>query len=187
MLLATHVSLQAQEFEFQYKGTVYKDGTKLTINAENNMFGELACETNPSSNPNDGLLIVGKDGAHLSGKAHLTILKHTFKANIVQWCMGGSCVLMKTITELDKTFEGNAVQVSFDAITICQEGYLVAKLDVTVGNKSQSLYIEFSNGETSNYPDNSDNSDKMRGDVNGDGVVNAADVVEIVNIITSAR
>lgn len=184
LLLAVHVSLQAQEFEFQYKGDVYQDGTKLTINAETDMFGELACETNPSSNPNDGLLIVGKNGAYLTGKAHLAILEHTFKAKTVQWCMGGSCEPMKTVTELDKTFEGNAVQVLFDAFTIRQKGYLVAKLDVTVGSKSQSLYIEFSNGETSNYPNNSDNPDKMRGDVNGDGVVNAADVVEIVNIIT---
>ncbi|MBO4826754.1 MAG: T9SS type A sorting domain-containing protein [Prevotella sp.] len=148
LMLALHVS--AQKFQFTYKGEALADGSTLVINAETDMFGELACETNPAANPAEGLLIVGKNGAYISGTAHLTILEHTFKAKQIQWCMGGACVLMKDITELDKSFEGTEVQVLFDAFTIRQEGYLLAKLDVTVGGESQTLYIEFSNGQHSN-------------------------------------
>lgn len=149
LALAVQVMAYAQSFEFQYKGKVYANGSTVVINAETDMFGELACETNPASNPDDGLLIVGKDGAYISGSAHLTILEHTFKAKTVQWCMSEACVPMKDVAELNKTFEGTSIRVLFDAFTIRQEGYLLAKLDVTVGGESQSLYIEFSNGQHS--------------------------------------
>jgi hypothetical protein len=149
LALAVQMMAYAQSFEFKYKGKVYANGSTVVINAETDMFGELACETNPASNPDDGLLIVGKDGAYISGSAHMTILEHTFKAKTVQWCMSESCVPMKNVAELDKTFEGTSIRVLFDAFTIRQEGYLLAKLDVTVGGESQSLYIEFSNGQHS--------------------------------------
>lgn len=147
LALAVQMMAYAQSFEFKYKGEVCADGSTVVINAETDMFGELACETNPSSDPDGGLLIVGKDGAYISGSAHLTILEHTFKAKTLQWCMGGLCVPIKDVTELDKTFEGTSIQVLLDAFTIRQEGHLLAKLDVTVGSESQSLYIEFSNGQ----------------------------------------
>ena len=147
LILAVHVS--AQKFEFKYKGEVLANGSTLSINAETDMFGELACETNPSAAPENGLIVAGKNGAYISGTAHLAILEHTFKAKTVQWCMGGSCESMKSVTELDKTFEGSAVQTMFDAFTIRAEGYLLAKLDVTVSGETQSLYIEFSNGQHS--------------------------------------
>ena len=147
LILAVHVS--AQKFEFKYKGAVLANGSTLSINAETDMFGELACETNPSAAPENGLIVAGKNGAYISGTAHLAILEHTFKAKTVQWCMGGSCESMKSVTELDKTFEGSAVQTMFDAFTIRAEGYLLAKLDVTVSGETQSLYIEFSNGQHS--------------------------------------
>ena len=149
LALAVQMMAYAQSFEFKYKGEVCADGSTVVINAETDMFGELACETNPASNPDDGLLIVGKDGAYISGSAHMTILEHTFKAKTLQWCMGGLCVPIKDVTELDKTFEGTSIQVLLDAFTIRQEGHLLAKLDVTVGSESQSLYIEFSNGQHS--------------------------------------
>jgi hypothetical protein len=147
LILAVHVS--AQKFEFKYKGEVLANGSTLSINAETDMFGELACETNPSSAPENGIIVAGKNGAYISGTAHLAILEHTFKAKTVQWCMGGLCEPMKSVTELDKTFEGSNVQVMFDAFTIRAEGYLLAKLDVTVSGETQSLYIEFSNGQHS--------------------------------------
>lgn len=148
MLIAT-MAIHAQKFEFKYKGEVLANGSTLSINAETDMFGELACETNPSTAPENGLIVAGKNGTYISGKAHLAILEHTFKAKTVQWCMGGSCETMKTVNELDKTFEGSAVQVMFDSFTIRAEGYLLAKLDVTVSDETQSLYIEFSNGHHS--------------------------------------
>lgn len=147
LILTVHVS--AQKFDFKYKGEVLANGSTLSINAETDMFGELACETNPSAAPENGLIVSGKNGAYISGTAHLAILEHTFKAKTVQWCMGGSCESMKSVTELDKTFEGSAVQTMFDAFTIRAEGYLLAKLDVTVSGETQSLYIEFSNGQHS--------------------------------------
>ena len=64
LALAVQMMAYAQSFEFQYKGKVYANGSTVVINAETDMFGELACETNPASNPDDGLLIVGKDGAY---------------------------------------------------------------------------------------------------------------------------
>ena len=127
LALAVQMMAYAQSFEFKYKGEVCADGSTVVINAETDMFGELACETNPSSDPDGGLLIVGKDGAYISGSA--------------------LCVPIKDVTELDKTFEGTSIQVLLDAFTIRQEGHLLAKLDVTVGSESQSLYIEFSNGQ----------------------------------------
>ena len=147
MVLLLAMQVAAQKFEFKYNGEVLADGSTLTINAETDMFGELACETNPSSGSAEGLVIAGKDGAYISGSAHMAILEHTFKAKTVQWCMGGSCELMKTVTELDKTFSDVSVPVMFDAFTIRQEGYLLAQLDVTVGDDSQTLYIEFSNDQ----------------------------------------
>lgn len=147
MVLLLAMQVAAQKFEFKYNGEVLADGSTLTINAETDMFGELACETNPSSGSAEGLVIAGKDGAYISGSAHMAILEHTFKAKTVQWCMGESCEPMKTVTELDKTFSGTSVPVIFDAFTIRQEGYLLAQLDVTVGDESQTLYIEFSNGQ----------------------------------------
>lgn len=147
LILAVHVS--AQKIEFKYKGEVLANGSTLSINAETDMFGELACETNPSTAPENGLIISGKNGAYISGTAHLAILEHTFKAKTIQWCMGGLCEPMKAVNELDKTIEGSNVQMMFDAFTIRAEGYLLAKLDVTVSGETQSLYIEFSNGQHS--------------------------------------
>ena len=63
--------------------------------------------------------------------------------------MSDACVPMKDVSELDKTFGGTSIRMMFDAFTIRQEGYLLAKLDVTVGDETQTLYIEFSNGEHS--------------------------------------
>ena len=147
LILAVHVS--AQKIEFKYKGEVLANGSTLSINAETDMFGELACETNPSTAPENGLIISGKNGAYISGTAHLAILEHTFKAKTIQWCMGGLCEPMKSVNELDKTIEGSNIQMMFDAFTIRAEGYLLAKLDVTVSGETQSLYIEFSNGQHS--------------------------------------
>lgn len=147
LMLVLHAA--AQKFEFKYKGDVCPNGSTLVINAEMDIFGELACETNPASNPDDGLLIVARNGGYISGTAHLTILEHTFKAKTVQWCMSDACVPMKDVSELDKTFGGTSIRMMFDAFTIRQEGYLLAKLDVTVGDETQTLYIEFSNGEHS--------------------------------------
>lgn len=163
VLLSFQTAALAQVFEFQYHGVTVGEEEKVTIAAETDMFGELACETNPSDDPTNGLILVGADGATVSGTAHMEILEHTFKAKTVQWCMGGACVPMKDVTELDKEFEGAIVLTQFDAYTIRQEGYLLAKLTVTVGSQTSTIYIEFTNGQTSGI--NSINSVENRADV----------------------
>ena len=48
-----------------------------------------------------------------------------------------------------QNFSGKSLAISFDAFTIRQEGYLLAKLTATVGNQTQTVYIEFINGQHS--------------------------------------
>lgn len=146
-MVAAQVVALAQNFDFKYQGKVVEDGATVTIPAEEDMFGELSCETNPSANPGNGLVLVAKSGT-VSGTARMEIIEHTFKAATVQWCMGGSCQLMNSQTQLEKTFSGASVPVQFDAYTISQEGYLLAKLTATVGGQSQVIYIEFTNGQS---------------------------------------
>ena len=45
---------RAQGFEFQYRGESLANGATVTIEAEENSFGELSCETNSTGNPSDG-------------------------------------------------------------------------------------------------------------------------------------
>lgn len=148
-LLAAHLTGNAQDFEFKYQGLPIENGDTLSISAETDIFGELSCETNGAKGKN-GLVIAGKDGATVSGKAHLSILQHTFKAVTLQWCMSGSCVPMNKVSEMDKDFSGNVVQVEFDAFTIQKTGFLLASLTATTSNQTSTIYIEFSNGEHAN-------------------------------------
>ena len=53
MMSVLVTSVKAQSFEFQYQGQSLEDGATVTIAAEANAFGELSCETNPSSDPNN--------------------------------------------------------------------------------------------------------------------------------------
>ena len=142
-------SVKAQTFEFQYQGQSLKDGATVTIAAEANAFGELSCETNPSANPNNGLVL--KVSEELKGKAsaRLEILHNTLNASLVQWCMGGECTFFGTKSFLTKSFEtsGND-QVLFDASNIRDKGYLMAELTVTLGAKSLVVNIQFTNGES---------------------------------------
>lgn len=139
----------AQSFKFQYQGADVADGATVSIPAEVDIFGELACETNPAANPTTGLMLVSTSSSAVSGQARLEILAHTFRAKTVQWCMGDQCVPMNDVTTLDKNFSGKSLAISFDAFTIRQEGYLLAKLTATVGNQTQTVYIEFINGQHS--------------------------------------
>lgn len=149
VLMTANITAIAQSFEFKYHGVTIENGEGVSIAAEQDMFGDLSCETNPSSDPSNGLVLVGADGASVSGMAHLEILEHTFKAKTIQWCMGGACVPLKGVTQYDKEFEGTTVLTQFDAFTIRQEGYLLASLEVNVNGETSKIYIEFTNGQTS--------------------------------------
>ena len=55
--LMTALSSGAQGFEFQYQGQSLADGETVIIAAEEDIFGELSCETNSMMNPADGLVM----------------------------------------------------------------------------------------------------------------------------------
>lgn len=146
LLIASLTVAHAQNFQFKYHGVAVEEGATVTIAAEQDAFGDLSCETNPSDNPSNGLILEGTNNAYVGGTAHLEIMEHTFKAKTIQWCMGGACVPLKNVKEYDKEFEGTTVLTQFDAYTIRQQGYLVAKLSCTVGSQTTTIYIEFTNG-----------------------------------------
>ena len=58
ILLVSMPALVAQTFEFRYHGESLADGATVTIQAEEDEwgFGEMGCYTNPSSDPNNGLI-----------------------------------------------------------------------------------------------------------------------------------
>lgn len=140
-------SVKAQSFEFQYQGQSLEEGATVTITAEANAFGELSCETNPSSDPYNGLVLKLPDGYQGKVKAVLAILQNTLNASALQWCMGGECVAMTEDTQT-KNFEAeDVVQVQFDATGIQEKGYLLATLTVTIGLESHQVNIQFSTDE----------------------------------------
>jgi len=133
--------------EFRYGGKSVENNATVTINAEEDSFGfgELNCETNPSSNPKNGLVFVTPNGVQ-DGTAKLEILSNTLNPGMVQWCMGGECVPMNSKTELEKTFKTNSegmVLVQFDANNIRSEGTLEAKLTATIGEETRVVNIKF--------------------------------------------
>lgn len=149
MMSVLVTSVKAQSFEFQYQGQSLEDGATVTIAAETNAFGELSCETNPSSDPNNGLVLKLPEGSQGSVKAVLEIQQNTLDASIIQWCMGGECVLVGNNSSLSKTFNADTItQVLFDTVNIQNEGSLTAKLTVTYDFASLIVYIQFSNGST---------------------------------------
>ena len=143
------LSAEAQTLEFQYQGVTLDDGATVTIAAEENVFGELACETNPIDNPANGLMLKMGEGAFWKAKAELEIMHNTLDATAIQWCMGGECTMFGGKTLMEKTFTaaGN-MQVQFDAANIRSKGYLMAKLTVTLLFETIEVYIQFTNGES---------------------------------------
>ena len=147
-LVATASTAFAQSFEFQYQGRSLDDGATVFIAAEEDDFEELACETNPPSNPNDGLVLKLLDATSANVSATMTVGDNTFLAQVIQWCMGGNCSMMRPFGTLNKTFTmGSIERVQFDAYTIQQEGTLDASLSVTIGGVEKSVNILFFNGD----------------------------------------
>lgn len=145
------LTVKAQSFEFQYQGQSLKDGDMVTIAAEGNIFGELACETNPSTNPNNGLVLKLLSSSTANARAELQITHNTLKAQMLQWCMGGECVPVNDTKAFTKQFTATEnVQVQFDATNIQSKGYLLATLKATVGEETHQVTIQFTNGESAN-------------------------------------
>lgn len=151
-LLLWGAAAQAQSFEFQYQGKSLSDGDMVTIAAaEDDLgLGELCCVTNPSNDPEGGLILKMLTATAASGKATLTIDHNTLSPSLLKWCMGGECSLMTGKTMLAKDFSASSssVQVQFDAEDIQSQGYLIATLTATIGLESHSVTIQFTNGES---------------------------------------
>ena len=145
--LLTPVFVGAQGLEFKYQGQALEDGATVIITAEEDVFGEMSCETNPSDAPQNGLLLKCPPLLGSTVTAELQILSNTLNASTIQWCMGGECTLVGNKTQLEKTFSpGPTVQVLFDATNIIGEGSLTAKLSVTLNEQTKIVYIQFVNG-----------------------------------------
>ena len=93
--LLASVAIKAQNLEFKYKGEPLPDGATVTIAAEEDVFGEMSCETNPSSDPQEGLVLKCPPSFGGTVTAVLQILSNTLNASTIQWCMGGECTLVR--------------------------------------------------------------------------------------------
>ena len=138
---------EESSFEYRYEGKALEDNATVEIKAEEDSwgFGELNCETNPSSNPKNGLILVSKDG-NQEGTAKLEILSNTLNPGMIQWCMGGECVQMNNKTEFEKTFKTDSegiAQVQFDATNIKSVGTLEARLTTTISGETKVVNIKF--------------------------------------------
>lgn len=149
-ILLSVIAAKAQSFVFQFQGNNVEDGGTVTIPAvpDDFGFGEYWCETNPSSNPANGLILKKITGSQNSGTANLTIEQNTLNPKTIKWCMGGACTLITDNTSLDKTFSftNDEVQVQFDAENCRSEGELLATLTVTIGSETHSVKILFTYG-----------------------------------------
>ncbi len=139
---------EGKVFEFRYENKSLDNNAVVEINAEEDIFGfgELNCETNPSSNPKNGLILASKEGKKLSGTATLNILGNSLNPQLVQWCMGGDCVPMNGMNTLTKDFttdDEGICQVMFDATNIRNEGSLEARLSATIDNETRTVNIKF--------------------------------------------
>ena len=145
--LLASAAVSAQGLEFKYKGESLTDGATVTIAAEEDFFGELSCETNPSTAPQDGLVLSCPASFGGTVIATLQILSNTLNASVIQWCMGGECTLVRQ-EQLSKTFDSkSSILVLFDATNITGEGALMAKLSVQLNGIARTVYIQFVNGD----------------------------------------
>ena len=174
LLLVSVPAVLAQNFEFRYHGESLADGATVTIQAEEDEWDEnaLSCYTNPSSDPNNGLILKILSGSQNSGEATIKIEENSLFPTRILWCMGGSCIMVMN-PSITKPFtaDDGICQVKFDAEEIQSEGHLLATLTATIGSETHMVKIKFVYGE------------KPAGDVNGDGAVTAADITALYSFL----
>lgn len=150
LLFLIGTTVKAQSWEFQYQGKSIPDGGMVTIAAVEDDwgFGEMWCETNPASDPNNGLILKLLGNMTASGTASVSIDENTMDPAILKWCMGGECTLFNGKTGLikDFTITNGSVQVQFDAENVRATGYLLATLTATIGAETHKVRIQFTNG-----------------------------------------
>ena len=184
VFLLAPVFAGAQGLEFKYQGQALEDGATVIIAAEEDVFGEMSCETNPSDAPQNGLLLKCPPLLGSTVTAELQILSNTLNASTIQWCMGGECTLVGSKTQLEKAFSpGPTVQVLLDATNIIGEGTLSAKLTVTLNEQTKTVYIQFVSGDATSIRTIQPlirNSDACY-DMSGRRIVKPAKGINIVN------
>jgi len=139
------MAIHAQDAEFRYHGEVLEDGATITIYGEvDPVWGDIECNTNPSSDAKNGLVFVNKTANELKSVANLTIESNTLNPSMVQWCMGGQCVPV-TSTTYSKDFTTAAsglTMVQFDCYPTT-EGEMLATIKVTANLKTYTVKIRF--------------------------------------------
>lgn len=186
VLLFTVTTATAQSFEFRYQGNTVPEGGTVTIAAvpDEFGFGEYWCESNPSSNPNNGLILKLLSGTTASGTANINIERNTLNPQTLKWCMGGECSLLNNKTTLDKNFSvsNGSVQVQFDAENCRSVGDLLATLTATIGTETHTVKILFTYGTSDINNVNGDiQQDKVYFDLNGRRVDNPTKGVYVTN------
>ena len=186
VLLLTATTAKAQSFEFCYQGNTVPEGGTVTIAAvpDEFGFGEYWCESNPSSNPNNGLILKLLSGTTASGTANINIERNTMNPQTLKWCMGGECSLLNDKTSLDKTFSvsNGSVQVQFDAENCRNEGDLLATLTATIGSETHTVKILFTYGTSAiNNVKGDILQDNIYFDLNGRRVEHPSNGVYVTN------
>jgi hypothetical protein len=186
VLLLTATMAKAQSFEFCYQGNTVPEGGTVTIAAvpDEFGFGEYWCESNPSSNPNNGLILKLLSGTTASGRANINIERNTLNPQTLKWCMGGECSLLNNKTTLDKNFSvsNGSVQVQFDAENCQSVGDLLATLTATIGIETHTVKILFTYGTSDINNVNGDiQQDNVYFDLNGRRVDNPSKGVYVTN------
>ncbi len=141
----------AQQFEFQYQGRSLSDGAIVTIPATKDSDGLFRCTTNPSNNPDDGLVLKLLNGSTASGYAHLDIVNNILETSNLAWGMGGESTFMKHEEDRDQDFNttNGIVPVKFNAENIQNKGALDATLSATIGGETHTVKILFSSVSSS--------------------------------------
>ena len=139
----------AQSFEFQLDGQSLPDGSTITIEAETDPWtGGMICNTNPSDNT-DRLLFknLTVDESITEGSATIEILENTMGAEVISWCMGGTCKpIMGTTYTKNFSFANatnNAIQPQYDAEP-AHFGEMLTKMVATIDGQDYTINIRFS-------------------------------------------
>lgn len=146
MVLGFVFTAMAQSAQFYYKGSPLADGASIIVEAEEDDWGDLNCETNPAGSKDNGLILKNLTSEELKGVATLTINTNTMSTSRIQWCMGGQCVQIKE-TPYNKDFvipASGYIQVQFDAIPTAY-GELNAEIKARIGLKTVSVKVKFVN------------------------------------------
>jgi hypothetical protein len=151
--LLSVLPILAQGFVFQFEGQNLNNDETVIIVAEEDLFGDLSCETNSMMDPSNGLVLKLLRSATANVTATLQISHNSLNAENMQWCMGDECTPLNNQTSLTKRFTVNGSEtVQFDATNISGEGYLLATLKATVGLESRQVNIVFVNGDYDGIP-----------------------------------